>query len=60
MLAKGLCADLAESEVDAGEYRRRAREVERLFEAAGMLVAIEGPEHRPIDQASISPPPSLA
>jgi bifunctional enzyme CysN/CysC len=60
MLTKGLCADLAESEVDAGEYRRRAREVERLFEAAGMLVAIEGPEHRPIDQVSISPPPSLA
>jgi adenylylsulfate kinase-like enzyme len=46
MFARGLCADLAESEVDAGEYRRRAREVARLFEAAGVPVSIEGPEHR--------------
>jgi bifunctional enzyme CysN/CysC len=49
MLAKGLCADLGESEVDSGEYRRRAREVARLFEAAGVPVAIEGPEHRQRD-----------
>ena len=55
IFAKGLCADLAESDVDAGEYRRRAREVERLFEAAGMLVAIERPEHRQRDQVSNSP-----
>ena len=60
MFAKGLCADLAESDVDAGEYRRRAREVERLFEAAGMPVAIEGPEHRRRDQVAISLPPGPA
>ena len=60
MFVKGLCADLSGSEVDAGEYRRRAREVARLFEAAGMRVAIEGPEHHERDQVSISPPPILA
>ena len=41
MLAKGLCADLGESQIDAGEYRRRAREVVRLFEAAGIVVSLD-------------------
>ncbi len=41
MLAKGLCADLGEGEADAGEYRRRAREVVRLFEAAGTAVSVD-------------------
>ncbi len=42
MLVKGLCADLGESEADAGEYRRRVREVVRLFEAAGIAVSVGG------------------
>ena len=41
MLAKGLCADLGKSEADAAEYHRRALEVARLFEAAGIAVSVE-------------------
>ena len=37
MLAGGLCADLADSPADTAEYRRRAHEMARLFEAAGLL-----------------------
>ena len=54
MLANGLCADLGKSEADASEYRRRAHEVERLFEAAGMSVSIEEPKSGRKDPASIS------
>ena len=43
MLAKGLCADLGDSETGASEYRRRAREVARLFEAAGIAISVEDP-----------------
>ena len=44
MLAKGLCADLLEGEFAAGEYRRRAREIVRLFELAGIAVSVDGLE----------------
>lgn len=42
MLVKGLCADLGDSEADAGEYRRRVREIVRLFESAGIAVSVGG------------------
>ncbi len=54
MLARGLCADLGKSEADAREYRRRAREIARLFEAAGMAVSIEEMPPRREDQGDIS------
>ena len=58
MLARGLCADLGESEADAGEYRRRAREVARLFQAAGIAVSVEDPRScgdRTAVSATLSP-----
>jgi len=59
MLAEGLCADLAGSPADRAEYRRRAREVARLFEAAGLPVSIEDPEDRRLDSITTSPASSL-
>ncbi len=37
----GLCSDLTHSEADKREYRRRALEVGRLFEAAGIAVTFD-------------------
>ena len=44
MLAAGLCADLGSPEADAREFQRRAREVLRLFSAAGVAASYEDPE----------------
>ena len=59
MLAGGLCADLADSPADRAEYRRRADEIARLFEAAGLPVSIEDPEDRRGDPITVSPASSL-
>jgi bifunctional enzyme CysN/CysC len=44
MLAAGLCADLGSQEADAREFQRRAREVLRLFSAAGVAASYEDSE----------------
>jgi adenylylsulfate kinase-like enzyme len=41
VLAAGLCADLGNSDADAREFKRRAREVLRLLSAAGVTAAFE-------------------
>ncbi len=41
VLAAGLCSDLGGSEADRREYRRRAREIIRLLEAAGVAAVLE-------------------
>jgi bifunctional enzyme CysN/CysC len=41
-LLSGLCADLGCSDRDVAEYRRRAHEVLRLFEKAGVAAVLDG------------------
>jgi bifunctional enzyme CysN/CysC len=44
MLRQGLCSDLRDTEAGTREFQRRAREVARLFEAAGVTAVFEGAE----------------
>ena len=44
VLARGLCADLGNSEADLAEFGRRAREAANLLISAGVDVALEKPE----------------